>query len=172
MISKGFENVIPWEFQMLLRYVYQHYHPWKKPHSSHHVTQRFYRTEGLLPEVTQLLCSAEDDGSSQILVWGIGEGYLQCYGDDYCWNCIWELLHQWFLKTFENFPPSELEKMFSLPAVEYHSVSYSMHHLVLFLKDICFTWGKYSIFLVHFSVEKHFFWYSAKVSFLSQPTPP
>lgn len=79
-----------------------------------------------------------------------------------------------FLKPLKIFPHQscELEKMFSLPAVEYHSVSYSMHHLVLFLKDICFTWGKYSIFLMHFSVEKHFFWYSAKVSFLSQPTPP
>lgn len=107
LISKCFENVTPWEFLMLLRDVYHHYHLQKKSHSSH-VTQRFCRTEELLPEVTQLLCSVEDDGSSQILVWGIRECYLQCYGDDCCWNCIWELLHQWLLKTFENFPPSEL----------------------------------------------------------------
>lgn len=108
LICKCFENLTSWEFLMLLRDIYQHYYPLKKSYSSHHVTQRFYRTERLLPEVAQLLCSVEDDGSSQILVWGVREHYLQCYGDDYFWNRIWELMHQWLLKAFENFPPSEL----------------------------------------------------------------
>lgn len=83
LISKCFENLTLWEFLMLLRDVYHHYHPQRKSHSSHHVIQRFYRTEGFLPEVAQLLCSVEDVGSSQILVWGVGECHLQCYGDDY-----------------------------------------------------------------------------------------
>jgi len=68
-----------------------------------------------------------------------------------------------FLKPVKIFPyhRCELEKMFSLraapPGVAYHSVPYSMHCLVLFLKPICFRGGKCFIILVHLSVKKHFF---------------
>lgn len=135
-----------------------HYHPQKKSHSSHHVTQRFYRTEGFLPEVAQLLCSVEGVHPK---FWRGVLGSATCsvmemiifesaYGS-YCTSG--------FLKPLKIFPhhSCELEKIFSLPAVEYHSVPYSIHHLVLFLKDICFRGGKYFIILVHLSVEKHFF---------------
>lgn len=191
--NSGVSGMIPLDFQMLLIWLWisdiiksctswlsysvhcvvLFLKPWRNLFT-HSLSQRdvIRPKDWLLPEIAQLLHSV-DTGASYILTCDAGNATSSGIEMAVFETTYGSYSSNGFLKPLKILLHNgcELEKMFSLtdslPAVEHHSMSYSVHCVVLFLKPICFCGGKCFLIAVHLSIEKHFFWCSAKSIFPS-----